>query len=216
MTNQKPKVVRIVDDDRDICDSLSCLLELEGFEVRTYTDPKLFLRTDLFTDPGCVILDFRFPDMNGLEVQQALADQRIKISTIFLTAHGDLPLAVKAMQRGASDFLLKPVEPEELLKAVTQAVRTDTLLRHGFSSQDELKWCLSDMREREKDVLRLLRSSKDISNKMIAERLCLSERTVENYRASIYRKLSVHSVDELFEIIDAVEHDASVGLSNLK
>ena len=182
----KPTVIRIVDDDSDVCDSLSCLLSLEGWEIRIYTDPKEFLAGDLLTDPGCLILDFRFPTTNGLEVQKVLIERQIRMPIIFLTAHGDIPLAVKAMQRGAVDFLTKPV---------------DTLHRHGFNAQADLDWTLNDLRDREKDVLRLL-LLENCSNKQIAERLRLSERTVENYRANIYRRLNVHGTDELRQLLN--------------
>ena len=114
----KPTVIRIVDDDSDVCDSLSCLLSLEGWEIRIYTDPKDFLAGDLLTDPGCLILDFRFPTTNGLEVQKVLIERQIRMPIIFLTAHGDIPLAVKAMQRGAVDFLTKPVDKDHLIAAI--------------------------------------------------------------------------------------------------
>ena len=125
----KPTVIRIVDDDSDVCDSLSCLLSLEGWEIRIYTDPKEFLAGDLLTDPGCLILDFRFPTTNGLEVQKVLIERQIRMPIIFLTAHGDIPLAVKAMQRGAVDFLTKPVDTDHLIAAIERALRVDTLHR---------------------------------------------------------------------------------------
>ena len=169
----KPTVIRIVDDDSDVCDSLSCLLSLEGWEIRIYTDPKEFLAGDLLTDPGCLILDFRFPTTNGLEVQKVLIERQIRMPIIFLTAHGDIPLAVKAMQRGAVDFLTKPVDTDHLIAAI----------------------------DREKDVLGLL-LLENCTNKQIAERLRLSERTVENYRANIYRRLNVHGTDELRQLLN--------------
>lgn len=149
----KPTVIRIVDDDADVCDSLSCLLSLEGWEIRIYTDPKEFLAGDLLTDPGCLILDFRFPTTNGLEVQKVLIERQIRMPIIFLTAHGDIPLAVKAMQRGAVDFLTKPVDTDHLIAAIERALRVDTLHRHGFSTQADLDWTLNDLRDREKSVL---------------------------------------------------------------
>ena len=195
----KPTVIRIVDDDSDVCDSLSCLLSLEGWEIRIYTDPKEFLAGDLLTDPGCLILDFRFPTTNGLEVQKVLIERQIRMPIIFLTAHGDIPLAVKAMQRGAVDFLTKPVDTDHLIAAIERALRVDTLHRHGFNAQADLDWTLNDLRDREKDVLRLL-LLENCSNKQIAERL--SERTVENYRANIYRRLNVHGTDELRQLLN--------------
>lgn len=146
----KPTVIRIVDDDSDVCDSLSCLLSLEGWEIRIYTDPKEFLAGDLLTDPGCLILDFRFPTTNGLEVQKVLIERQIRMPIIFLTAHGDIPLAVKAMQRGAVDFLTKPVDTDHLIAAIERALRVDTLHRHGFNAQADLDWTLNDLRDREK------------------------------------------------------------------
>lgn len=197
----KPTVIRIVDDNSDVCDSLSYLLSLEGWETRIYTDPQEFLAGDLLTDPGCLILDFRFPTTNGLEVQKVLIERQIRMPIIFLTAHGDIPLAVKAMQRGAVDFLTKPVDTDHLIAAIERALRVDTLHRHGFNAQADLDWTLNDLRDREKDVLRLL-LLENCSNKQIAERLRLSERTVENYRANIYRRLNVHGTDELRQLLN--------------
>ena len=166
----KPTVIRIVDDDSDVCDSLSCLLSLEGWEIRIYTDPKEFLAGDLLTDPGCLILDFRFPTTNGLEVQKVLIERQIRMPIIFLTAHGDIPLAVKAMQRGAVDFLTKPVDTDHLIAAIERALRVDTLHRHGFNAQADLDWTLNDLRDREKDVLTAAPPGKSASNKQIAEK----------------------------------------------
>ena len=132
---------------------------------------------------------------------EVLIERQIRMPIIFLTAHGDIPLAVKAMQRGAVDFLTKPVDTDHLIAAIERALRVDTLHRHGFNAQADLDWTLNDLRDREKDVLRLL-LLENCSNKQIAERLRLSERTVENYRANIYRRLNVHGTDELRQLLN--------------
>ena len=172
---------------------------LEGWEIRIYTDPKEFLAGDPSDRSGLPpILDFRFPTTNGLEVQKVLIERQIRMPIIFLTAHGDIPLAVKAMQRGAVDFLTKPVDTDHLIAAIERALRVDTLHRHGFNAQADLDWTLKRLAGSRKDVLRLPPGK--LSNKQIAERLQLSERTVENYRANIYRRLNVHGTDELRQL----------------
>ena len=201
MIEKTQMLIRIVDDDEPFADAICFLLLSKGLRAVVHASAEKFLEQDDPSVPGCLILDFRFPTTNGLEVQKVLIERQIRMPIIFLTAHGDIPLAVKAMQRGAVDFLTKPVDTDHLIAAIERALRVDTLHRHGFNAQADLDWTLNDLRDREKDVLRLL-LLENCSNKQIAERLQLSERTVENYRANIYRRLNVHGTDELRQLLN--------------
>ena len=120
----KPTVIRIVDDDSDVCDSLSCLLSLEGWEIRIYTDPKEFLAGDLLTDPGCLILDYQMPELNGLELSRLVGN---KVKIIFTTAFEQY--ALEGFRVDALDYLLKPFNYTEFLRAATKALRWSEMSR---------------------------------------------------------------------------------------
>ena len=123
-TNQTP-VIRLVDDDRELLDSLSFMLEMEDWKVRCFSNAREFLTQDVHSEPGCVILDVRMPGMTGLQLQQEMLARDIRLPIIFLSAHGDIDMAVDVMQSGAVTFLQKPVKTERLLQAIAGAVEAD-------------------------------------------------------------------------------------------
>lgn len=176
------------------------LLETEGYACAAYSGAEAFLKEDMYTVPGCMVLDIAMPGMSGLELQNEMKRRGIDMPVLFLTAHGDLPVAVNTMKKGAVDFLQKPFDEETFLKAVRRALSLDVLIRHGFPSEESLRRTLNALRESEKAVLHYLIGEK-LPNKTIAARLSIAERTVETHRATVYRKCNVHNAEELQELL---------------
>lgn len=194
-TENRTPVVRLVDDDRELLDSLSFMLEMEDWKVRCYQNAREFLTQDMLSDPGCVILDVRMPGMTGLQLQQEMLAREIRLPIIFLSAHGDIDMAVDVMQAGAVTFLQKPVKTERLLQAIAGAVEADRK-NHGTPFDEAAaREALKTLTEREQQILGYL--AKGLINRVIGERLSISERTVETHRASIYRKLRIKTASEL-------------------
>lgn len=200
MTQQKEEtipLVRIVDDNLDALESLSFLLQSEGYEVMTYTSAEEFLREDRPSRPGCLILDVRMPETSGLELQYILNARRIWIPIIFLTAHGNVDMAVEAIQEGAFDFQQKPVNLARMLSSVSRAILAD-LKRRGLSTSAKEKSKLSLLgllTQRERMVLEL--ASQGFTSREIGEKLGISRRTAEHYRADGLRKLNIKTASEL-------------------
>jgi FixJ family two-component response regulator len=185
----------VVDDDLSVCKGLSRLLQASGYITETFTSATDFLQREPFDGVACIILDVCMPQLSGTELQLKLNEQNNKLPVIFLTAHGDVPLAVEAMKQGADDFLTKPVDEKILLAAVEQA-----FLRHSSVRREQLK--LSDaqarldrLTPREFEVLQLILGG--ATNKQIADDLCISEKTVKIHRGNVMHKLNVSSAAEL-------------------
>lgn len=196
MTKQPNDVVRIVDDDPAIRDAFCFLLQGEGWKTQAYADADEFLENDDMTKPGCIVLDVRMPDsMSGLELQEILTLRLIEIPIIFVSAHGDIEMAVRTIHNGAVDFLPKPVAEEKLLCAIERAVDI------SHRKQQE-RLCMRARHEdwktltpREKQVAALL--AQGMPNKTVADTLNMTTRTAQVHRASIYLKLNVHSAAEI-------------------
>mgnify|MGYP001546211969 FL=1 len=193
----KPTIF-VVDDDPAMRDSLQALLESSGMDVRTFASAGEFLAGDAPARRGCLIADIRMPDMDGLELQQALVDRHAHLPVIVMTGHGDVALAVRAMKAGAVDFLEKPFEESVLLKSVERALsKADTHEEHSRLA-NEAETRLSALTERERDVLNLLVAGK--ANKVIAHELSISPRTVEIHRGRVMEKTGVRSLAELVRL----------------
>lgn len=192
---ERTPVVRLIDDDIKLLDALSFMLEMEGWQVRRYENAWDFLTQDMTSDPGCVITDVRMPKMTGLQLQQEMLAREIKLPLIFLSAHGDIDMAVDVMQQGAVTFLQKPVKNERLLRAIADAVEADRKNHAAPFDEQGAKLAVKELTARERQILDFI--AEGFINRVIGERLGISERTVEVHRASIYRKLKVKSVSEL-------------------
>ena len=202
-------LVRIVDDNAETCASLKFFLESLGFFVETWTDPLRFLdewRSD--QRPGCVLLDVRMPGMSGLELLDKLMAEHCGLPILFLTGHGDVEMAVRALKRGAVDFLLKPPEEKKIVDAVEKAVSLGVRL---FRENAEAKIVLdrwNELTAREQDVMLLV--AKGLMNKQIADLLGISEKTVQQHRGSACRKLDLRNAVEaaayLAEVREAEKH----------
>lgn len=195
--------VFLVDDDKAVLRSLSAVLTSEGFEVRTFESAAAFLEACGRQDAGCVVLDVRMPEIDGLQALAELHSRRIHLPIIFLTGHGDVPMSVLAMKSGAHDFLQKPVAAETLISRVHGALRLDEKNREKQAAIDAARERLTRLSSREEEVLSLLLQGN--TNKEVAKRLDLSPRTVEIHRKNILNKTDAASLIEvghLYHIAD--------------
>lgn len=183
--------VYVVDDDESVRDSLAFMLEEHDFDVATFEDGQQFLDTVDISLPGCVILDSRMPKLRGQQVHQILNESNSPLAIIYLTGHGDIPMAVDALQEGAIHFFQKPVKGEELVQAILEG-QTQSSTKLDLV---DAKSCYESLTKREKDILRLIISGK--RNIRIADELCIAMRTVEVHRANLLKKFSAQTVAEL-------------------
>ena len=199
----KTPLIRIVDDDEDFLDSQKMLLETLGWDVKTYSRARMFLEDADLERPGCVILDVRMPEMTGLEVQDALEARGSTLPVIFLSAHGDIAMAVHTMRHGAIDFLEKPVEPQVLLQRVSSSIAQS--LKNSVEQEEtrSLKERVAKLTVREKEIARLV--AHGLRNKEIARELSIEETTVKMHRANALAKLGANSSAELTRIFTLIE-----------
>ena len=189
------QIVHVVDDDEMARTGTARLLAAAGFEARTYASAIEFLDAVAADTPGCIILDVRMPEQSGLELQVALAERAVPLPIIFMTGHGAIPDSVRAIQRGAVDFLTKPVDGEVLLAAVSRALAQDARSRSTRAQQQTLRSRYERLTPREREVFLHLISGQ--LNKQVAADLQITERTIKMHRASIFQKLEVNSMAEM-------------------
>jgi FixJ family two-component response regulator len=197
-TSRKPKeqgLVHVLDDDASVRTALTRLLSAVGYEVRAHATAASYLLQPASDGPSCLILDVRMPEASGLEIQDALARLRVPVPIIFLTGHGDIPMSVKAMRAGASDFLTKPVKREQLLAAVRDALATQTASNADRSQLGELRARYDTLTAREREVFDGVVAGK--LNKQIAAQLNIAERTVKAHRSQVMEKMQANSVADL-------------------
>ena len=195
---QSQPIVHIVDDDSAIRDSLSFLMKSVGFESKVYASAETFLNQADFDKPGCLIVDVRMRGMSGLELQQVLNEKNSKLPVIIITGHGDIPMAVQAMQAGAVDFLEKPYDNQILIARIRQCLEEVTKEQDKESRIAEAKARLTQLTPRELEVLNLLVAGKH--NKIIANELNISVRTAEAHRAKVMKKLQADSLSDIVRI----------------
>ena len=188
-------VVHVVDDDELARNGTARLLGAAGYEARTYATAHDFLRAVDPAVPGCIILDVNLPDQSGLDIQVALAERAVPLPIVFVTGHGQIPDSVRAIQRGALDFLTKPVDGHALLAAVSRALAQDAEARRARSRRDNLRARYERLTPREREVFLHLISGQ--LNKQVAADLQITERTIKLHRASIFQKLEVASMAEM-------------------
>ncbi len=195
--------VFVVDDDEDFCEALRWLLESDGFTVESYHDAESYLEAFDPRRPGVLLLDVRMRQMSGLELHRILVERGFDIPVIFLTGHGDVPMAVESVKRGAIDFLQKPVRDQLLLDRIRQAIEDDARQRAHAAAQQSVRDRLANLTRREREVMDLIVEGRP--NKQIAAMLCVSEKTVEVHRKHVMSKMGVHSAVELVRVVLAVE-----------
>ncbi len=207
MANLTP-LVRIVDDDPTICDSQSFFLQLAGWQTVTYQDPVTFLERDDWDRPGCIILDVRMPSLSELEVQQELNKRGVDLPIIFLSAHGDIEMAMNCVEQGAFNFLVKPPIPEKLKDLVEKAIKLNKSQRKIKKETEELQKLFNQLTSTEQMVARQV--AKGLTNKMIGEVLDMSERTVQSHRSKVFAKLDVGNAVELFQFLSDMDNSSSL------
>src|SRR5579859_2056773 len=177
----QPMTVFVVDDDEGVRNSLRFLLKSVGLTTRTLASASEFLEVYKPSQPGCLVLDVRMPGMSGLELQQQLNLRGAVIPVIFVTGHGDIPMAVEAMQQGAFDFLQKPFRDQDLIDRIQRALERDAHNRTALEQHAKIRERLESLTPREREVLTLMTRGKP--NKVMAAELGVSQRTVEIHRA---------------------------------
>ncbi|RJX75216.1 DNA-binding response regulator [Vibrio sinensis] len=190
-SSDKNLPVYVVDDNESVRDSLAFMLEEHDFSVTTFSDGLDFLNNVDIAKAGCVILDSRMPNLRGQQVHQILNDEKSPLAVIYLTGHGDVPMAVDALQAGAVNFFQKPVKGDELAQAILKG-QTQSAANVDIAI---VKSAYETLTPREKDILRLIIAGK--RNIRIADELCIAMRTVEVHRASLLKKLCAKTVAEL-------------------
>lgn len=201
MTEPVPTVF-IVDDEEAVADSIALLLRSVGLQTRIFPDASSFLRDYRPQMTGCLLLDVRMPRMGGLELQQELNRKRCTLPVIFITGHGDVPMAVEAMRAGAMDFLQKPFNDDELIRRVQRALEEDAEQRALLKRREEVERRWAELTQREREVAG--RISAGLANKVVAAELDISERTVELHRARIMQKMGVRSIAQLVRMVMAL------------
>lgn len=188
----------IVDDDSAIRDSLGLSLRKAGFTVESYASAEDFLRIYKAERRGCILLlDIRMPGMSGMELQKYLSEQGMEIPIIFVTGHGDVPTSVRAIKRGAVDFLEKPFSREDLISRIEEALEQDALMRDRSDANAVVLRRFERLTPREREVMTQVVSGK--ANKVIARELGMSYRTVETHRARVMEKMNARSLVELVD-----------------
>jgi FixJ family two-component response regulator len=196
-------LVYVVDDDDAVRDSLGMLLKAIGLKYETYPSALDFLQHYQPTRHACLVADIRMPGLSGLELQQRLNEQGAQIPIIFITGHGDVPMAVTAMKSGAADFVQKPFRDQDLIDRIQKGLERDRERRAASAERDAIRARIALLTPREKEVMqRVVRGQ---ANKVIALDLGVSQRTVELHRARVMRKLKMRSLAELVHAVDKVD-----------
>ena len=198
--------VFIVDDDEAVRDSLGLLLRSVGYRARCYGSAKDFLKAFDPRDYGCLVLDIRMPGMTGLELQKHLAEIGCNIPIVFITGHGDIPMAVEAVRQGAVDFLQKPFQDQELVDRIDDAMKQAAEQREGELERLEILDRIESLTAREKQVMGEVVLGK--ANKVIAGDLGVSQRTVEIHRARVMEKMQANSLAHLVRMVMVAESQA--------
>jgi FixJ family two-component response regulator len=195
--------VFIIDDDRSMRQAVQDLVESVGLRAESFATGGEFLRRERTTSPSCLVLDVRLPQMSGLDFQIRLAETGTQIPIIFITAHGDVPMSVKALKAGAVEFLTKPFRDQDLLDAIQQALQRDRTAREQQTEILNVHERYKTLTPREREVMALVVSG--LLNKQIASEIGASEATVKIHRGNMMRKMQVGSLIELVRLADKLK-----------
>ncbi|GHD44383.1 Two-component response regulator, FixJ family, consists of REC and HTH domains [Marinobacter persicus] len=197
------QTVYVVEDDEAVRDSLELLLKSDGKPVQTYESANAFLKDYSDQMAGCIVLDIRMPGMDGMELQKKLNDKHSILPIIFVTGHGDVPMAVDAMKEGAVDFIQKPYREEALLEKIEAALEQDREQRKTLDEKQEIIRRVKSLTPREREIMDRMIAGQ--ANKVIAIELEISQRTVEIHRSRVMHKMGTHSLAHLVRMVLSVK-----------
>ncbi len=195
--------VFLVDDDADVRDAVRFLLATEGLHVQAFSSPAEILEFITPEHGGCLLLDVRLPEMNGLELQEALRHRGIQLPIVFISGHGDIPMAVRAINAGALDFVEKPFNDDLLLEKVNNALEISRTNREHEGSRRDIEDRVASLTPREREVMEGILQGK--LNKVIAYDLGVSVRTVEVHRAHVLEKLAARNTSDMVRLVLSTE-----------
>ena len=195
-------IVHVVDDDASIREALQNLFLSMGLEARTYATARDFVAAGVSDSPGCLVIDIRLPDINGLDFQVRLTQTGVRLPVVMMTGYGDIAMSVRAMKSGAVDFLPKPFKDQDMLDAVLAAIERDRQQRAVDVDISKVREPFETLSAREQQVMRLVTAGK--MNKQVAADLGISEVTVKIHRASVMRKMGARSLADLIRMADVV------------
>jgi FixJ family two-component response regulator len=199
-------VVHVVDDDASLRGALESLFDSVGLDTRTYGAARDFLNTSLADKPGCIVIDIRLPDMSGLEFQAQLTEMGVHLPVIMMTGYGDIPMTVRAMKRGALDFLPKPFRDQDMLDAVMVAIERDRQRRTADDDVSRMRQRFETLSAREQQVMMLVITGK--MNKQVASDLGISEITVKIHRRAAMHKMAARTLADLVRMAEVVKPKA--------
>nr|WP_290650334.1 response regulator [Aquisalimonas sp.] len=197
------QVVYVVDDDPDVRESIIFMLENEGLAVAGFEEPRALLDQVSENSAGCLILDVRLPQMDGLQLLEALRERAVNMPAVFISGHGDIPLAVRAVQAGALDFLEKPFRDEQLLEKVRNGLELDRTTHAHAAERAAIEKRLDKLTPREREVMEGMLQGK--LNKLIADDMNVSVRTVEVHRAHVLEKLDARNSSDMVRMVLSTE-----------